>query len=70
MVEALVSAAGGFTEPHYPDDIPGIDKFKGPIFHSARWRKDVDLSNKTVGVVGNAASGYFAPPVKMLFLSF
>ncbi|EJD02413.1 FAD/NAD-binding domain-containing protein [Fomitiporia mediterranea MF3/22] len=56
VVEALVSASGGFTEPHYPSDIPGMKDFKGPMFHSARWRKDVELSGKTVGVVGNAAS--------------
>ncbi|KAL5511121.1 hypothetical protein ACEPAH_4336 [Sanghuangporus vaninii] len=57
VAEAVISAAGGFTEPRYPDDIPGIGDFKGPKFHSARWRKDVDLHGKTVGVIGNAASG-------------
>ncbi|EJD02410.1 FAD/NAD-binding domain-containing protein [Fomitiporia mediterranea MF3/22] len=56
VVEALVSASGALAEPRYPSDIPGMKDFKSPMFHSARWQKDVELSRKTVGVIGNAAS--------------
>ena len=56
IAEVLVSASGGLTVPNLPQDIPGIDTFDGPWFHSARWRTDVDLRRKRVGVVGNAAS--------------
>ncbi|EJD02412.1 FAD/NAD-binding domain-containing protein [Fomitiporia mediterranea MF3/22] len=64
IVEALVSASGVVTEPRYPSDLPGMKDFKGPIVHTARWRKDIDLAGKTVGVVGNAASAVqFVPRI-------
>ncbi|KII88360.1 hypothetical protein PLICRDRAFT_41529 [Plicaturopsis crispa FD-325 SS-3] len=51
----LVWAIGGFTEPMYPD-VPGIERFKGEAWHSARWRHDVPLSGKKVAVIGNGCS--------------
>jgi cation diffusion facilitator CzcD-associated flavoprotein CzcO len=51
----LVSGMGALHVPHYPE-IPGIDRFSGPSFHSATWRSDVDLSGKTVAVIGTGAS--------------
>ncbi|KAI5119486.1 hypothetical protein M0805_009510 [Coniferiporia weirii] len=54
--EAIVSATGVLSKPSYPKDITGINNFDGPIFHSARWRHDVPLSGRRVGVIGNAAS--------------
>ncbi|KAF8505034.1 4-hydroxyacetophenone monooxygenase [Hysterangium stoloniferum] len=52
----LFSAVGGLVTPKYPD-IPGQDVFGGPIFHTARWRSDVDLKNKDIVVIGNGCSG-------------
>ena len=53
----VVSAIGGFGEPKtWPQGIPGEDKFSGEIFHSARWRYDVDLKDKNVVVVGTGCS--------------
>jgi cation diffusion facilitator CzcD-associated flavoprotein CzcO len=53
----VVSAIGGLVEPKlWPDSIPGKDKFSGEIFHSARWRYDVDLKDKNVVVVGTGCS--------------
>jgi cation diffusion facilitator CzcD-associated flavoprotein CzcO len=46
---------GALHVPHYPE-IPGIERFAGPSFHSATWRSDVDLSGKNVAVVGTGAS--------------
>ena len=61
--EFLVSGVGQLHRPSVPD-IPGLDAFEGIQFHSARWRHDVDLSGKTVAVIGNAASAIqFIPPV-------
>jgi cation diffusion facilitator CzcD-associated flavoprotein CzcO len=55
--KVLVSCAGGLVEPKsWPDNIPGRDKFQGQIFHSARWRYDVDLKDKEVVVVGTGCS--------------
>lgn len=55
--KVLISAVGGLVEPKtWPDNIPGRDKFQGEIFHSARWRHDVDLKGKDVIVVGTGCS--------------
>jgi len=51
----VVSAVGGLHTPKTPD-LPGLDTFAGPAFHSARWRHDVDLTGKHVAVVGTGAS--------------
>lgn len=52
---AVVSAVGLFHTPKIPD-FPGMDSFKGEIFHSARWPTDLDISGKRVAVVGTGAS--------------
>ncbi len=61
--DMLVSAVGQLNEPRYPE-IPGIDSFAGPAFHSARWRHDVDLTGKRVAVIGTGASAFqFVPEI-------
>jgi 4-hydroxyacetophenone monooxygenase len=61
--EAVVSAVGQLNRPNMPD-LPGIDDFAGPWFHSARWRHDVDLRGKRVAVIGTGASAaQFIPEV-------
>lgn len=52
----VISAAGLLNIPAYPD-IPGMDDFKGPMFHGARWDHSVDLTGKTVAMIGTGASG-------------
>ncbi len=51
----VVSAIGMFNELIYPD-IEGLDSFAGTTIHSARWDWDHDLEDKTIGVIGSAAS--------------
>ena len=53
--EILVCACGQLTRPSIPS-IPGLETFSGPAFHSSRWRHDVDLRGKRVGVLGTGAS--------------
>ena len=53
--DAVVSAVGQLNRPNMPD-IPGIEQFAGPSFHSARWDHDVDLTGKRVAVIGTGAS--------------
>lgn len=53
--DAVILAAGRLTEPRIPD-LPGIETFRGELFHSARWRDDVDLTGKRVAVIGTGAS--------------
>ncbi|WP_181373535.1 NAD(P)/FAD-dependent oxidoreductase [Microbacterium sp. HMWF026] len=55
IARSLVLACGRLTEPHVPA-ISGLESFDGPLFHSARWNHDVDLTGKRVAVVGTGAS--------------
>ncbi|PVI08437.1 FAD/NAD(P)-binding domain-containing protein [Periconia macrospinosa] len=53
----VVSCVGGLVEPRgWPNDIPGIENFKGTMFHSARWDENVDFTDKNVVVVGTGCS--------------
>ncbi len=63
VARAVVSAVGQLNRPLMPD-IPGIDTFGGPSFHSARWDHDVDLRAKRVAVIGTGASAVqFIPEI-------
>jgi 4-hydroxyacetophenone monooxygenase len=60
---AVVSAVGQLNRPNLPD-IPGVERFDGPAFHSARWDHEVDLAGKRVAVIGTGASAaQFIPHV-------
>ncbi|KAL9128333.1 MAG: hypothetical protein Q9217_002962 [Psora testacea] len=49
----FITCAGELVEPSaWPQDIPGLDLFKGPVFHTARWKRDIELKNKDVVVIG------------------
>ncbi|WP_072388241.1 NAD(P)/FAD-dependent oxidoreductase [Hyphomicrobium sp. CS1BSMeth3] len=52
---AVIAAVGQLNQPKVPK-IPGLETFPGPCFHTARWRTDVDLTGKRVGIVGTGAS--------------
>ena len=58
---AMISAVGQLNTPKLPD-IPGIESFAGPAFHSADWRDDVALKGKRVAVVGTGASAFQIVP--------
>lgn len=53
---AVVSGSGLLNRPSIPT-IPGMDLFKGPMFHSARWDHGVELTGKRVVQIGTGASG-------------
>ncbi|MCW1428716.1 flavin-containing monooxygenase [Novosphingobium sp. JCM 18896] len=55
-VNALISGTGLLNRPSIPD-IPGLDDFQGPKFHSSRWDHSIDLTGKTVVQIGTGASG-------------
>ena len=60
---AVISAVGQLNRPSMPN-IPGLDRFEGPTFHSARWDHDVDLTGKRVAVIGTGASAVqFIPEI-------
>ncbi|HEX3673084.1 MAG TPA: NAD(P)/FAD-dependent oxidoreductase [Rhizomicrobium sp.] len=63
VADAVISAVGQLNQPRLPD-IEGLGSFKGPAFHSAQWRHDVDLKGKRVAVIGTGASAFqFVPEV-------
>jgi len=55
-VNILIAATGVLHHPSYPG-IPGIDTFKGALFHTARWDHSVPLSGKRIGVIGMGSTG-------------
>jgi cation diffusion facilitator CzcD-associated flavoprotein CzcO len=62
--EILVSATGALADPSIPD-LPGLDRFAGTVFHSARWNHGHDLSGRRVAVVGTGASAIqFVPEIQ------
>ena len=59
----VVSAVGALHVPAMPD-LPGLERFAGDAFHSARWRHDVDLAGRRVAVIGTGASAVqFIPEI-------
>lgn len=59
---ALISAVGQLNQPKLPD-LPGLEKFAGPAWHSARWNHGVDLRGKRVAVIGTGATAAQFVPV-------
>lgn len=55
-VNVLVSGSGLLNRPSIPE-IPGLEEFQGPLFHSARWDHGVNLTGKSVVQIGTGASG-------------
>lgn len=51
----LVSAVGALSVPK-KCETPGVEKFKGPLFHSAQWNHEFDWKGKEVVVLGNGCS--------------
>lgn len=57
----LVSAVGQLNRPMIPR-IDGLDTFDGPVFHTAQWDHDVDLTGKRVAIIGTGATGVQVAP--------
>lgn len=59
----VVLAHGALHLPNVPD-FPGMARFAGPVFHSAKWDHSVDLKGKRVAVIGTGASAaQFIPKI-------
>lgn len=66
MRAKFVSMANGFLQKPKLPGIPGIDKFKGKMFHTCRWDYDytggnsagnlTGLKDKSVGIIGTGAT--------------
>jgi cation diffusion facilitator CzcD-associated flavoprotein CzcO len=63
ICESLIVAIGQLHHPAKAT-FKNQELFKGLLWHSARWRHDVNLSGLRVGVIGNAASAVqFIPEI-------
>jgi cation diffusion facilitator CzcD-associated flavoprotein CzcO len=61
---ALILASGALSEPSLPN-LPGLERFAGKVFHSARWDHEYDLKGRRVAVVGTGASAVqFVPEIQ------
>ncbi len=55
-VRYLITALGLLSKANVPD-IPGLDKFKGELYHSTKFPDQYDFSTKRVGVIGAGSTG-------------
>lgn len=61
--DIVVTATGQLNQPAWPG-IPGLERFTGKMFHSARWDHSYDLNGKKIAVVGTGASAIqFVPEI-------
>lgn len=51
----VVVAVGALSEPLIPA-LPGLERFEGPAFHSARWDRGFDPAGRRVAVLGTGAT--------------
>lgn len=62
--KTLVPAVGQLHFPSIPK-FTNQENFGGVLFHSAKWNHEISLKDKTVGVIGNAASAIqFIPEIR------
>ncbi|PGH26446.1 hypothetical protein AJ80_01944 [Polytolypa hystricis UAMH7299] len=54
--DILINAGGVLNNWRWPA-IPGLDKYKGTLLHTANWDENVQLEGKHVGLIGNGSSG-------------
>jgi 4-hydroxyacetophenone monooxygenase len=59
--DVVVSGLGQLNVPSLPR-IKGLDSFAGTVVHTARWRPDIDVEGKRVGLVGSGASAVQVGP--------
>ncbi len=59
----VVMASGPLSSPNTPQ-LPGLESFAGPIFHTAKWpHEPVDFAGQRVAVVGTGSSAVQAIPL-------
>ena len=61
----LLGANGLLNAYKYPDDVEGLENYKGKLFHTARWPDDYgpeQWKNDSVAVLGSGASAIQVVP--------
>jgi cation diffusion facilitator CzcD-associated flavoprotein CzcO len=59
--DVIVAACGQLSTPRLPA-IKGLESFNGPVFHTAQWRHDVELTGRRVAVIGSGCSAIQVVP--------
>ncbi|CAI6334554.1 unnamed protein product [Periconia digitata] len=54
--DIMINASGILNNWAWPA-IPGLDRYKGVLLHTANWDENVDLEGRHVGLIGNGSSG-------------
>ena len=58
-----VMATGNLSVPNKPD-LPGLERFGGPVYHTGQWPHDeIDFSGQRVAVIGTGSSGVQTIPL-------
>ena len=57
----VISAVGSLNLPRMPD-IPGMESFAGPSFHSTRWPDGLDIDGSRFALIGAGATGFQIAP--------
>jgi len=57
----VIYGSGALHKPRLPD-YKGMEKFKGPAFHTAQYQKGFDPAGKKIGLIGTGASAVQAVP--------
>lgn len=55
QAQVVITGVGQLHRPALPK-VPGLERFKGRAFHSARWEHDYDFAGKTVASIGTGPS--------------
>lgn len=58
---AVITAVGQLNRPAMPP-IDGLERFRGPVFHTACWDRSIELKGKRVAMIGTGASGMQTGP--------
>jgi cation diffusion facilitator CzcD-associated flavoprotein CzcO len=61
LARTVTLATGPLSRPATPA-IEGLQRFRGPVMHTARWPDDFDASGRNIGVVGTGASAIQVVP--------
>ena len=57
----VIQSIGRFNSWKMPE-YPGMDKYKGGLFHSSNWDSSFDATGKRIATIGNGASGIQVTP--------
>lgn len=54
--DVVIAATGVLHHPNQPQ-IPGLERFAGDSFHSARWDHSVPLDGRRIAIIGSGSTG-------------